>query len=95
MELADQTDHPLADHAVIDQPDAAGPVDHQRNHGLGKDHVGPQGQERDVTRLQGLIGVPLGQHDELSRVGLGPAGVGDSRALGAPTLPWIRCLFSS
>ena len=66
VELADQTDHALADHAIIDQADAAGTVDHQRNHGLGKDHVGPQGKKRDVTWLQGLIGVPLGQHDELS-----------------------------
>ncbi len=65
MELADQADHALADHAVIDQADAAGTVDHERNHGLRKDHVGSQGQERDVTWLQGLIGVPLGQHDEL------------------------------
>ena len=43
-------DHPLADHRVVDQPDAARPVDHQRHHRLREDHVGPQRQERDAGR---------------------------------------------
>ncbi len=54
MKLADQADHPLADHAVVDQPDAAGPVDDQRHDGLRKDHVGPQRQAAE----SGTAGAP-------------------------------------
>ena len=54
MELADQPDQPLADQHVVDQPDAAGTVDHQRHHRLGEDDIGPQGQERQpVTGFDG------------------------------------------
>ena len=34
MQLADQRDHAFADHRVVDQPDAARPVDDQRHHRL-------------------------------------------------------------
>ena len=80
MELADQPDHPLADHAIVDQPDAAGPVDHQRHHGLRKDHVGSQREQGNAARLQRRIVVPLAEHDELSRVSRRPtvdSGVSD------------------
>ena len=88
MELTDQTHHPLADHAIIDQPDPAGPVDYQRNHGLRKDDVGSQGEQGNAARLQRRIVVPFGKHDQLSRVSRRPTV--DTGALEPP-----RCLVPS
>jgi hypothetical protein len=68
MKLAHQTNHPFTNHAIIDQPDSTGTVDHQRNDGLGKDDIGPQGKQRNSARLQGLAVVPLGENDELTRL---------------------------
>ena len=75
MELADQADHPLTNHAVINQANAAGPIDHERNDGLRKDHVGSQWQKRDITRLQRLIGVPLRETMSCPGSDLEPPGV--------------------
>ena len=60
VELAGQADSALADQDLVDQPDPAGAVDHQRDDRLRKDHIGPQRQERDpVGHRTGLP--PLGQ----------------------------------
>ena len=45
MALGDQADHLVADQDLVDQLDAAGPVDDQRDDGLGEDDVGAQGEQ--------------------------------------------------
>ena len=95
MNLAHEADHAFADHAVVDQPDAARPVDHQRHDRLRENHVGTERQEGDITRQKRLTRVPLAQDDELPRLRLRPAGLGDRGVNVPPTLPWTLRPFST
>ena len=68
MKLADQPDHSLADHAIIDQANSAGPIHDERHDRLRKNHIGSQRQQGNLARLERLVVFPLGEHDELSRI---------------------------
>ena len=68
VKLANQPDHPFADHTVVDQSNSTRAVDDQRHHGLRKDDVRSQGKQGNAARLKGLVVFPFREHDELARL---------------------------
>ena len=106
MKLAGQPHQPLANEHVVDQSDAAGPVDHQRHDRLREHNVRTQWQERQSIgatgqRTFGLLENQLFTGSSRGTTGLGPIGTGLLRLSGsssrtgflAPCICSVYCLW--